>query len=46
MLDKKNKEEFQINITKKRCLYTGSTNINRAKTRDSKDKYAVIGKGA
>lgn len=45
-LDKKNKEEYQINLAKKRCVYTWSMHIDRKKTRDSKDKFAVIGKGA
>lgn len=45
-VNKKKKEEFQINLTKQRCIYTGSTNINWGKTRDSDDKYAVIGKWA
>lgn len=45
-LDKKNKSEYQINLAKNRCVYTGSSNIDRKKTRDSEDKYAVIGKGA
>ena len=45
-IDKLNKEEYQLNLAKKRCLYTGSSNIDWRKTRDSDDKYAVIGKGA
>lgn len=42
-LDKKVKYEYQINLAKKRCIYTGSANIDRTKTRKSEDKYAVIG---
>lgn len=45
-LDKLNKEEYQTNLAEKRVLYTWSSNINWKKTRDSKDKYAVVEKWA
>lgn len=45
-LNKKNKDEYQTNLAQQRMIYTGSSNIDWKKTRDSDDKYAVIGKGA
>jgi hypothetical protein len=39
----KEKESYQLALANTRIIYTGSKNINRAKTRDSKDKFAVIG---
>ena len=38
------KESYQLALANTRIIYTGSSNINWAKTRDSKDKYAVVGK--
>jgi len=45
-LEKTKKQEYQINLANKRCVYSGSSNIDREKTKKSKDKFAVIWPGA
>jgi len=41
-LNKRNKDEYIQNLVNQRCIYTWSSNIDRRKTRDSSDKFAVI----
>lgn len=45
-INKLDKNEYKKNLSEWRVIYTGSSNINWKKTRDSKDKFAVIEKGA
>lgn len=45
-INKLDKLEYMQNLFEWRLIYTGSSNINWRKTRDSKDKFAVIEKGA